>query len=278
MSKQQLTPAQIEQYNQDGYLILRGFLNQEEVSKLYQIAIDDKAMSKNAINVNDSTGKRSKLSLWYKPGDDVYGLLTRSESLVNSVNQLLDGDAAVCHFHSKLMQKEPKVGGAWEWHQDYGYWYKNEFLLPDQMMSVMVAVTDANIENGCLQVIKGSHKMGRVEHGFSGEQVGASQHYVNLALQTMGLVFVELNAGDVLFFHSNLLHRSEANLSDKARWSMISCYNRASNFGFNENSSNSASITPIDVVPDDALLTWETSGLVEEGAGFLAKDADVALK
>ena len=278
MSKQQLTPAQIEQYNQDGYLILRGFLNQEEVSKLYQIAIDDKAMSKNAINVNDSTGKRSKLSLWYKPGDDVYGLLTRSESLVNSVNQLLDGDAAVCHFHSKLMQKEPKVGGAWEWHQDYGYWYKNEFLLPDQMMSVMVAVTDANIENGCLQVIKGSHKMGRVEHGFSGEQVGASQHYVNLALQTMGLVFVELNAGDVLFFHSNLLHRSEANLSDKARWSMISCYNRASNFGFNENSSNSASITPIDVVPDDALLTWETSGLVEEGAGFLAKEADVALK
>ena len=28
------------------------------------------------------------------------------------------------------MQKEPKVGGAWEWHQDYGYWYKNEFLFP----------------------------------------------------------------------------------------------------------------------------------------------------
>lgn len=278
MSKQQLTPTQIKQYNQDGYLILRGFLNQEEVSKLYQIAIDDKAMSKNAINVNDSTGKRSKLSLWYKPGDDVYGLLTRSESLVNSVDKLLDGDAAVCHFHSKLMQKEPKVGGAWEWHQDYGYWYKNEFLLPDQMMSVMVAVTDANTENGCLQVIKGSHKMGRVEHGFAGEQVGASQRYVDLALQTMELVFVELKAGDILFFHSNLLHRSEANLSDKARWSMISCYNRASNFGFNENSSNSASITPLDIVPDDALLTWETSGLVEEGAGFLAKEADVALK
>jgi hypothetical protein len=278
MLKQQLTPAQIEQYNQEDYLILRGFLNQEEYSKLYQIAIDDKAMSKNAINVNDSTGKRSKLSLWYKPGNDVYGLLTRRESLVNSVNQLLDGDAAVCHFHSKLMQKEPKVGGAWEWHQDYGYWYKNEFLLPDQMMSVMVAVTDANKENGCLKVIKGSHKMGRVEHGFAGEQVGASQRFVDLALQTMDLVFVELKAGDILFFHSNLLHRSEANLSDEARWSMISCYNRASNFGYNENSSNSASITPIEVVPDDALLTWETSGLVEEGAGFLAKEADAALK
>jgi len=278
MSKQQLTSAQIEQYNQDGYLIIEGFLNQEEVSKLYQIAIDDKTMSKNAINVNDSTGKRSKLSLWYKPGDDVYGLLTRSESLVNSVDKLLDGDAAVCHFHSKLMQKEPKVGGAWEWHQDYGYWYKNEFLLPDQMMSVMVAITDANIENGCLQVIKGTHKMGRVEHGFAGEQVGASQHYVDLALQTMELIFVELKAGDVLFFHSNLLHRSEANLSDKARWSMISCYNRASNIGHNNAASSSSSITPIDVVPDEALLTWQTTGLVENGADFLLKEADVALK
>ena len=278
MSKQQLTSVQIEQYNQDGYLIIEGFLNQEEVSRLYQIAIDDKTMSKNAINVNDSTGKRSKLSLWYKPGDDVYGLLTRSESLVNSVDKLLDGDAAVCHFHSKLMQKEPKVGGAWEWHQDYGYWYKNEFLLPDQMMSVMVAITDANTENGCLQVIKGTHKMGRVEHGFAGEQVGASQHYVDLALQTMELIFVELKAGDVLFFHSNLLHRSEANLSDKARWSMISCYNRASNVGHNNAASSSSSITPIDVVPDEALLTWETTGLVENGADFLLKEADVALK
>lgn len=55
--------------------------------------------------------------------------------------------------------------------------------------------------------------MGRIEHGFAGEQVGASQHYVDLALETMPLVYVELNPGDALFFHSNLLHRSEANLS-----------------------------------------------------------------
>lgn len=278
MTRQQLTPSQIKQYHQNGYLILRGFFHPEEVSKLYQIAIEDSAVSKYAINVNDSSGKRSKLSLWYKPGDDVYGLLTRSESLVNSVDKLLDSDAAVCHFHSKLMQKEPRVGGAWEWHQDYGYWYKNEFLLPDQMMSVMVAITEANEENGCLQVIKGSHKMGRVEHGFSGEQVGASQRYVDLALETMDLVYVELQAGDILFFHSNLLHRSEANLSDKPRWSMISCYNRASNVGYNESSSSSSSITPIDVVPDDALLMWETAGLAEDGADFLNKEADVALK
>lgn len=282
MTNESLSPAQIEQYNQDGYLIIRGFLNADEVEKLYQVAIEDSAVSKNAINVNDSTGKRSKLSLWYKPGDDVFGLLTRSQQLVDSVDKLLDKkadgtEAEVCHFHSKLMQKEPRVGGAWEWHQDYGYWYKNEFLLPDQMMSVMVAITDANSENGCLQVIKGSHKMGRVEHGFAGEQVGASQRYVDLALKTMELVYVELAAGDVLFFHSNILHRSEANLSDRPRWSVISCYNRQSNIGYNESSSSSSSITPLAVVPNEALLTWEATSLAD-GADFLLKEADVALK
>ena len=278
MAKKELTSAQIKQYNNDGYIILKGFFNPEEAAKLYQTAIEDSVVSKHAINVNDSTGKRSKLSLWYKPGNDIYGLLTRSETLVDAVDKLLDGDAAVCHFHSKLMQKEPRVGGAWEWHQDYGYWYKNEFLLPDQMMSVMVAITDANKENGCLQVIKGSHKLGRVEHGFAGEQNGAAQRYVDLALKTMDLVYVDLKAGDVLFFHSNLLHRSEANLSDKPRWSMISCYNRASNIGYNDSASSSSSITPIDVVPDEALLTCDAVGLSEEGSDFLAKEADVALK
>ena len=254
------------------------FFTKEAAEKLYTVAIDDAAVNKNAIDVNDSSGKRSKLSLWYKPGKDIYGLLSRSESLVDMVDEILDGDTAVCHFHSKLMQKEPKVGGAWEWHQDYGYWYKNEFLLPDQMMSVMVAITNANKENGCLQVIKGSHKMGRVEHAFSGEQIGAAQRYVDLSLKTMELVYVDLEAGDVLLFHSNLLHRSEANLSDKTRWSMISCYNRASNIGYNDSASSSSSITPIEVVPDDALLTWDAAGLSEDTADFLAKEADVALK
>jgi ectoine hydroxylase-related dioxygenase (phytanoyl-CoA dioxygenase family) len=173
------------------------------------------------------------------------------------------------------MQKEPKVGGAWEWHQDYGYWYKNEFLFPDQMISVMVAITEANKANGCLQVIKGTHKMGRIEHGFAGEQVGASQHYVDLALKTMDLVYVELMPGDALFFHSNLLHRSEANTSDKARWSLISCYNRAGNVPYNEPSQSST--VPLTMVDDEALLQAAQEGL-QESANFLEKEKDEALK
>src|SRR3569833_3220918 len=212
-------------YERDGYLLVKGFCSQEETDKLYNTAVEDDAMRKNALDLNDLTGKKTRQSLWFTPGNDVFGYLTRSEKMVHSVAQLLQNDSAVCHFHSKLMQKEPKVGGAWEWHQDYGYWYKNQFMFPDQLISVMVALTKANKENGCLQVIKGSHKLGRINRGFSGEQVGADMVMVNNALKTMDIVYVEIEPGDALVFHSNLLHRSEAILSDKHRWSIISCYN-----------------------------------------------------
>ena len=275
MKNFQLTADQVKAYHRDGYVIIKDFLEPEEVQKLYGIATGANTLLKHAFDLNDQTGKKTKLTLWYTPGDDAYGLLTKSRRMVNSVNQLLEGESPVCHFHSKLMQKEPKVGGAWEWHQDYGYWYKNEFLLPNEMMSVMVAITDANKENGCLQVIKGSHKMGRIEHGFAGEQVGASQHYVDLALKTMDLVYVEIEAGDALFFHSNTLHRSEANLSDRPRWSLISVYNRAGNIPYNEPSQSST--VPLKAVPDEALLEWETKGILET-ANFLEKEKDEALK
>lgn len=275
MTHFQLTPQNIADYEKDGYVIIKNFLHEEEINKLYKIATGDDTLQKHAFDLNDQSGKKTKLTLWYTPGNDAYGLLTKSKRMVDSVDQLMDGESAVCHFHSKLMQKEPKVGGAWEWHQDYGYWYKNEFLLPDQMMSVMVAITDANKANGCLQVIKGSHKMGRIEHGFAGEQVGASQHYVDLALKTMDLVYVEIKAGDALFFHSNLLHRSEANLSDKPRWSLISVYNRSANVPYNEPSQSST--VPLQAVPDEALMTWETEG-IGAGANFLEKEKDEALK
>jgi len=275
MKKFQITQQQQADYDRDGYIIVKDFLSAAEIGKLYGIATGDDLLRKHAFDLNDQTGKKTKLTLWYNPGDDAYGLLTRSRRMVDTANALLEGDSSVCHFHSKLMQKEPKVGGAWEWHQDYGYWYKNEFLYPDEMISIMIAITKANKQNGCLQVIKGSHKMGRIEHGFAGEQVGASQHYVDLALKTMPLVYVELEPGDALFFHPNLLHRSEANLSDTARWSLISCYNRQHNVGYNE--PNGSHTTPVQVVPDEALMEWETSG-VQESAGFLTKDKDEALK
>ena len=265
----------VAQYRQDGFLVVKGFFSEAEVGKLYATAVGDEVLRSNATNVTDSSGKHSRLSLWFTPGEDVYGMMLRSERMVDAAARLLDSDAPVCHYHTKLMQKEPRVGGAWEWHQDYGYWYKNQFLFPDQLVSIMIALTPANRENGCLQVIRGSHRMGRVNHGFSGEQVGADMVMVQHALKTMDHVYAELEPGDALFFHSNLLHRSEANLSERPRWSIISCYNSYGNVAYNDDSPSWK--VPVSVVPDDALMR-DDYGAALAGADFLRKEDDPALK
>src|SRR5450432_279258 len=274
MEKNKLTEKQVDLYHQQGYLVVKNFCSQPEINKLYKTALEDSAMKNHALDLNDQSGKKTKLSLWFTPGNDVFGYLTRSEKIIHSIQQLLGSHSQICHFHSKLMQKEPRVGGAWEWHQDYGYWYKNQFMFPDELMSVMIALTPANRENGCLQVIKKSHKMGRVNHGFTGEQVGADMQMVNNALKTMELVYAELDPGDALFFHSNILHRSEANLSDHPRWSIISCYSLESNLAYNETSASWH--IPVNIVPDEAILNWKPESLSK--ADFLKKENDPALK
>ncbi|MBC7616397.1 MAG: phytanoyl-CoA dioxygenase family protein, partial [Pedobacter sp.] len=255
------------QFSKDGYLIKRNFFSQDETNILYQLSIDDTVIG-NAMDFNDQAGNRTRLTLWFTPGDDSFGLMSRSKRMVNAVADLLGNEGEVCHFHSKVMQKEPKVGGAWEWHQDYGYWYKNGFLYPEAMISVMVALTEANKENGCLQVLKGSHKMQRIEHSFAGEQQGADMAFVAEVEKNCELVYVELKPGDTLFFHSNILHRSAANTSDQSRWSIISAYNLSYNKPFRER--NLSCIEPIKMVADDSLLK---SGVKKmENSDFLIKE------
>jgi ectoine hydroxylase-related dioxygenase (phytanoyl-CoA dioxygenase family) len=269
-----LNAQQKEQYERDGYLVVPAFFNPEQIVLLFELATGDQVMRSNAFDLNDQSGKSTKLTLWFTPGDDTYGLLVRSESVVAAVQSLL-GPGEVCHFHSKLMQKEPKVGGAWEWHQDYGYWYKNGFLYPDAMISVMLALTEATPANGCLQVLKGSHKMGRLEHLFAGEQQGADMPFVEEALKRCERVNVVLKPGDVLIFHSNLLHMSDANLSDTARWSLISAYNLSYNKPFRE--KNTSCITPVNVVPDAAILQSAKQGL-SASTDFLRKENEITLQ
>ena len=120
--------------------------------------------------MDDGQGIDVRLSLWNHPGDGIYGMIARSERIVDRVECLLDDEAY--HYHSKMILKDAKVGGAWAWHQDYGYWYQNGCLFPD-MGSAFIAVDPNTRANGCLQVLKGSHKMGRIEHGRYGDQTGA---------------------------------------------------------------------------------------------------------
>ncbi len=256
-----LTAKQCNDYDRDGYLILRSFFTDEEINLLRDTARRDRALDEHAISLTDSNGGSSRLALWNHPGNGIYGMFARCDSMVGLAQQLL-GDEPY-HYHSKMIAKEPRVGGAWEWHQDYGYWYENGVLKPD-LCSIMIAVDPATRENGCLQVLRESHHMGRINHGQTGDQAGADLERVQAALERMDLVYCELNAGDVVAFHSNTLHRSDANHSDYPRWGMICCYNARSNDPYK--ASHHPQFTPLDVVPRTAIVEVGRRG--EEDAGI----------
>jgi hypothetical protein len=97
------------------------------------------------------------------------------------------------------------------------------------MGSVMIAVDACTKENGCLQVLAGSHRLGRVEHGRFGDQTGADPERVEHASKLLELVYGVMAPGDGLFFHSNTLHRSDQNKSPHPRWTLICCYNTRHN-------------------------------------------------
>jgi ectoine hydroxylase-related dioxygenase (phytanoyl-CoA dioxygenase family) len=228
MENQWLTAAQVAQYDRDGFLLLEGHFSAADMALLMQTARADRALADIAADRLDREGKVSRLSLRYDLPEDTYGAYVRSCRIVEPLEQLIGGE--VYHYHHKMMLKEPFVGGAWEWHQDYGYWYAS-FLCPD-MASCMIAVDAATEKNGCLQALRGSHKMGRLEHGRTGDQTGADAERMTSALERFEVVHCEMKPGTVLFFHSNLLHRSDANNSADPRWALICCYTAVDNKPF----------------------------------------------
>ena len=248
MTTFELTPQLIDDFHQDGYLIVRELFDPQEIAGLLSFAKADAALADEAYVRRDSGGGETRLALRNDLDDTVpYTAVVRSQRIVQAM-QILLGDE-VYHYHHKMMIKQPRIGGAWEWHQDYGYWYNFGCLFPD-MGSCMVAVDKATTENGCLQVLKGSHKLGRVDHVRIGEQVGADPERVKAARQRFELVAVELEPGDGLFFHGNLLHCSDQNHSEHPRWSLINCYNTRHNDPYIQDGRH-PNYSPLEIWPDD---------------------------
>jgi ectoine hydroxylase len=269
-----LSDAQVKQYHEDGYVLVKSLFDAEEIGLLSRAAKEDNELDKRSFGRADGEGGVVRLSLWNHPGDGIYGMFARCERMVRSCEKLLGGE--VYHYHSKMILKDPKVGGAWAWHQDYGYWYQNGVLFP-LLTSVFIAVDTCRRENGCLQVLKGSHHCGRINHVLTGDQAGADREHVDQLMKRLELVYVEMDPGDALFFHSNLLHRSDQNRSDNPRWSMICCYNAARNDPYKE--SHHPRYTPLKVVPDSAIKEVGIKRFAESGeVAWLEDRKDVSAR
>ncbi len=269
-----ITVANLQQYDQDGFLLRESLFDNEEINLLRRAAKEDKQLDSHSFGRDDGEGGRVRLSLWNHPGQGIYGAFASCQRMVKTAEALLCDEPY--HYHSKMIMKEARVGGAWTWHQDYGYWYSNGVLTPN-LVSAFVAVDPATKENGCLQVIRGSHHCGRIEHLLSGDQAGADMERVNEILKRMEHLYVEMNPGDVLFFHSNLLHRSDQNRSPNPRWSMVCCYNAKSNDPYKE--SHHPRYTPLEVLSDDS-IRQRGSKRFEDGdsAAFLDPNHDGSAK
>lgn len=219
--------TQIREFAEQGYLIVRGLFDADEIKGLLLVARSDPQLAGGAYVRKDSQGGATRLALNNELEENsIYAAIARSHSVAGAMSLLL-GDE-VYHYHHKLTLKDPRVGGAWEWHQDYGYWYDHGCLFPD-MASCWIAMDPANKANGCMQVIPGSHKLGRVNHFKTGDQTGADPARVAACLERLPLLYCEMASGDALYFHGNLLHRSDQNTSDDPRWSLICCYNTRHN-------------------------------------------------
>lgn len=249
MTRFKLTPDLLAQYQRDGYFIADGLLNRDEVELLATIARAQHQQGQEAASRRDGQGGAIRLHVENELGDDIYGAIVRSRRIVDTMEKLLDDE--VYHYHHKLILKESFTGGAWEWHQDYGYWYNNGCLAP-RLASCLLAIDRATKENGCLQVIKGSHHLGRIDHDKVGDQTGADPERVAVALERMELVHCELEPGSAIFFHCNLLHASAQNRSPNPRWAFIACYNAKSNDPYKD--SRHPRYTPLEKWPDERVL------------------------
>jgi ectoine hydroxylase-related dioxygenase (phytanoyl-CoA dioxygenase family) len=248
MPKFQISAEQIAAFHRDGYLFVEKMFDAEEMDLLLKIGKSDQEKQKTIHAAKDTLGGESKLWLASDIRADIYNAFVHSYRIAGTMDTLMGDEVYLYHY--KMMVKEPRVGGAWEWHQDYGYWYSNGCLFPD-MASCMIAVDRAGKHNGCLQVIKGSHKMGRIEHGKFGTQTGADPARVELALKNLELVYCEMEPGTALFFHANTLHRSDQNRSPDRRWTLICCYNRIDNDTVVRD--HDRFYVPLEKVPDEAV-------------------------
>ena len=109
-----LSAEQVTAYHEDGFTIARNVFSPEETDLLCRAMEEDPKVAAHSLIRPDTEGGGTRISLWNRAGDSVYGLAARCERIVDTAEQLIG--EPVYHFQSKLTAKDPYGGGAWEWH------------------------------------------------------------------------------------------------------------------------------------------------------------------
>ncbi|HSG89318.1 MAG TPA: phytanoyl-CoA dioxygenase family protein [Pseudomonadales bacterium] len=241
-----LTPQEQASYRANGFLVREAQFDADEVAALQGGA---EAAVRRALATCDQgrtyvlDGKRfvdiGPMTVQFEPGPDsteikviepVHGLDERLAALLHDPRlvapmRTILGVAEIALWTDKLNLKRPRAGSGFGWHQDSPYWI-HDCGHVDLLPNVMVALDDAREANGCLRVIRGSHRRGCLPGTDDGTQLGG--FYTDPgSFDLREELCLEVPAGSLIFFDPHLVHGSRPNASERPRRAMVITYQPA---------------------------------------------------
>ena len=230
-----MKPAeQKDLFDDQGYLVVEDLLNEgeltecvAEIRRLHRLAADLEAAGDPAFRSFQREPYAADASEEGLPvlrkientrrHSEVFRRLAAHPRLLETLVQLIGPDLLL--FRSTLMLKPARNGSAHGLHQDSAYWPMD----PPTLVTVSIALTDATLENGCFQIIPGSHRWGLQEWGHIARQQDA-ELTDRQDVAEADRIAVPLRAGCALFFHSLLVHGPGPNRSPLPRNTALYAY------------------------------------------------------
>ena len=234
----QLTPEQLAQFHTNGFIVLRNFLDEKACDEILEVAkrhLDEKVepietetgYDERSIEyrteVTDYTSRSAEESMVVRRLRQVYSrdpLFKRwmeNEKIRPVLEQILNDQVVLTTgHHNSIMTKMPHASTATGWHQDRRYWRYTD----DNLVSVWLALDDEYSDNGVLEFIPGSHRISFSTEQFDEKEYFREEYSENSALIAQK-IFHDLEKGDVVIFHSLLLHRANKNNTDEAKISFV---------------------------------------------------------
>ena len=228
-----LTPDQKDQFWRDGVLIVEDAVTSEQLTAL-RSAFADWVEESRAYDddYGETMDGRPRFDL--QPGhsaeqpalrrvqspeevSDTFASVMREARTVDFCADLLGPNLRF--HHGKVNSKLPGSATQVKWHQDFPF----QPMTHDDMITCLLFVDEVTLENGPLEVIKGSHKGPLYPHWHDGVFTGAIDDEV-IEPQLGQITKCVGPAGSVCLMHVRLLHGSAPNLSDKPRTLYISTY------------------------------------------------------
>jgi ectoine hydroxylase len=213
-----LTPAQLREFDEQGYLFLPGCFSAEEIAVLRAEALRIYASDRQEVWRETSGAPRTAFAA--HTYNEAYRLLGAHPRLIEPVERLF-GEKLYMH-QFKINAKAPFDGELWQWHQDYGTWARDDGMPEPRAMNISVFIDEVLPINGPLMFIPKSHKHGTLVAGHdtttTSYPLWTLDHDMVKRLADEGGIVAPTGApGSVLLFHGNLVHGSTANITPYGR-------------------------------------------------------------